>query len=76
MKNETDGGGDGNSTTNAQENEGNIYLVDFAYGAFIREKELYAVLFAFFIAAATRRENNIVSGIRYMISKSNNIIGL
>ena len=53
MKNETDGGGDGNSTTNAQENEGNIYLVDFAYGAFIREKELYAVLFAFFLAAAT-----------------------
>ena len=50
MKNETDVGND-NSTTNALE-DANIYLVDFAYGAFVRERELYAVLFALFLAAA------------------------
>ena len=32
--------------------EANLYLVDFAYGVFIRDKELYAVLFALMIAAA------------------------
>ena len=32
--------------------EANFYLVDFAYGVFIREKELYAILFALMIAAA------------------------
>ena len=32
--------------------EANIYLVDFAYGVFTRDRELYAVLFALMIAAA------------------------
>ena len=32
--------------------EANLYLVDFPYGVFIRDKGLYAVLCALMIAAA------------------------
>ena len=62
MKNETDGGGGGNSTS-ALEDEGNIYLVDFAYGALVREKVFYAALFAVILAAALPLALFVTAGI-------------
>ena len=60
MKNETDGGG---NSTNALEDDSNIYLVDFANSALVREKELYAVLFAVFLAAALPLALFVAAGI-------------
>ena len=59
MNNETDG----NSTNNPLEDEGNIYLIDFAYGVFIREKELYVMLFALLLATAMPLAIFIAAGI-------------
>ena len=60
MKNETDGGG---NSTNALEDDSNIYLVDFANSTLVREKEFYAVLFAVFLAAALPLALFVAAGI-------------
>ena len=52
MENETGPGGGNVNSTIPLEDEGNVYLVDFAYGAFLREKEFYAAIYAILLVAA------------------------